>query len=109
MKKIFLLFIFLFCFSPLVALAQAGIILPNPLAADNIPEFVALLCDLIFYVGLALVALMIIIGGVMLILATGDPEKVATAKRLFFWTGIGTAIILLAEAVSGIIKYILGG
>lgn len=109
--KIFFIFFTSFLISlllPLISKAQV-IGIPNPLKAKNIPEFIALLCDLIFYVGIALVGLMIVIGGLMLILAAGNPEKVATAKRLFFWTGIGTVVVILARATSGIIKYILGG
>jgi len=109
MKKFLFSFLILSLLTPLSAVAQATVVIPNPLKCKDIPCVVAAIGDLIFYVGLALVTLMIVIGGLMLIIAAGDPNKVATAKRLFFWTGIGAAVIILARAISGVIKYILGG
>jgi len=91
------------------AVVSAAIEIPNPLEAETIPEIIESIGDLIFYVGLALVTLMILIGGIMFITAAGDPQKVATANRLFFWTAIGAAVVIFAKAVTGIIAYILGG
>lgn len=99
--------ILVFVFLPLVS--KAAIEIPNPLEADTIVEVIEAIGDLIFYVGLALVTLMILIGGIMFITAAGDPQKVATARRLFFWTAIGAAVVIFAKAVTGIIAYILGG
>jgi len=90
-------------------IVSAAIKIPNPLEAETIPEIIEAIGDLIFYVGLALVTLMILIGGIMFITAAGDPQKVATANRLFFWTAIGAAVVIFAKAVTGIIAYILGG
>ena len=106
-KKIFISILLLFLLMPAVVLAAIEI--PNPLEAETIPEIIESIGDLIFYVGLALVTLMILIGGIMFITAAGDPQKVATANRLFFWTAIGAAVVIFAKAVTGIIAYILGG
>lgn len=85
-------------------------VLQNPLTqAENIPEAVALIGDLIFYVGLALVTLMVLIGGVMFLTSAGDPAKITTAKRLLFWTAIGAAVTIFSKAAAGLIRYILGG
>ena len=104
----FVVFLTLFLI-PLPLISNAAIEIPNPLEAETIPEIIESIGDLIFYVGLALVTLMILIGGIMFITAAGDPQKVATANRLFFWTAIGAAVVIFAKAVTGIIAYILGG
>jgi len=83
--------------------------IPNPLQAQNIPEAVALIGDLIFYVGIALVTLMILIGGIMFMTAAGDPVKVTTARRLLSWTALGAAVTIFAKAAAGIIRYVIGG
>lgn len=98
---------FIFLLAPFIVLAVIEI--RNPLEAETIPEIIEAIGDLIFYVGLALVTLMILIGGIMFITAAGDPQKVATARRLLFWTAIGAAVVIFAKAVTGIIAYILGG
>ena len=101
---------FLILFLSLLPLvSKAAIEIPNPLDCEDIPCVIEKIGDLIFYVGLALVTLMILIGGIMFITAAGDPQKVATANRLFFWTAIGAAVVIFAKAVTGIIAYILGG
>jgi len=106
-KQFFISILFLSLLIP--AIVSAAIEIPNPLEAETIPEIIEAIGDLIFYVGLALVTLMILIGGIMFITAAGDPQKVATANRLFFWTAIGAAVVIFAKAVTGIIAYILGG
>ena len=81
----------------------------NPLEAGSIPEVIAALGDFIFFIGLALVILMIIIAGIIFMTAGGDPYKLSKAKRLLFWTAIGAAITIFSKGVSAIIKYIIGG
>jgi len=106
-KNLTVLLILISFLEPLLSIAAVTI--PNPLDADTIPELIEDIGDLIFYVGLALVTLMILIGGFIFITAAGDPQKVASAQRIFFWTAIGAAVIIFAKATTGIIAYILGG
>lgn len=104
-KNIIIATILLLVFSTNVSFAATAII--NPLDADDIPSLIEDIGDLIFYVGMALVTLMILIGAFMFITAAGDPQKVASAQRIFFWTAIGAAIIIFSKAITGIIAYIL--
>ena len=101
----FLLFILLFgigsqCFA---------ITIPNPIKAETISELIKDIADLIFWVALAIVPLMIIIGGIMFLFAGGDPQKVGRAKSLLFWSVIGLAVLLLAQAIAAVIETIIGG
>jgi len=81
----------------------------NPLFCQDTPCVIEVIINFLFYLGSALIVLMIIIGAILLITSAGDPQKVSTAKRLLFWTVIGLAIILFAKGVISVIKNILGG
>ena len=97
--------VLIFIFFPSVGRALVEV--PNPLACDDIPCVIDAIGDLIFYVGLALVTLMFVIGGIMFMVATGDPQKIATAQKVLFWTAIGLAVVVFSRAVTGVIAYIL--
>jgi hypothetical protein len=83
--------------------------LVNPLFCKDIPCVIDAIINFIFYLGITIFTLMIIIGGIMYITSAGDPQKVSTAKRLFFWAVIGLAIILLAKGLISLIRSVLGG
>lgn len=63
----------------------------------------------IFLIAMALAPLMIIISGLYFVFSGGDPQKVANAKRIFFYAIVGLVIALLAKAIIGIIKIMFGG
>jgi hypothetical protein len=86
-----------------------AITIPNPIEAGTIPELIKAIADLIFWIALAIVPLMIIIGGIMFLLAAGEPQKVSKAKSLLFWSATGLAILLLARALSAVIETVIGG
>jgi len=81
----------------------------NPLFCKDIPCVIDAIINFIFYLGITIFTLMIIIGGIMYITSAGDPQKVSTAKRLLFWAVVGLAIILLAKGLISVIKNVLGG
>ena len=86
-----------------------AITIPNPIKAETISELIGDIADLIFWVALAVVPFMIIVGGIMFLLSGGDPQKVGRAKSLLFWSAIGLAVLLLAQAISAVIETIIGG
>ena len=65
--------------------------------------------DWIFFAGLLIVPVMLIIGGIMLLTAGGDPTKVATARKLFMWTIVGLALMLVSKGVFAVMRSIFGG
>ena len=80
----------------------------NPLAHDTFEELLDAIIGFIFWVGITLAPVMLIIGGFLYITSGGDPNKVTTAKRWIIWTLIGVAIIILAGGLVAVIKSILG-
>jgi len=86
-----------------------AITIPNPIEAETISELIQDIADLVFWVALAIVPFMIIVGGIMFLIAGGDPQKVGRAKSLLFWSGVGLAVLLLAQAIAAVIETIIGG
>ncbi len=85
-----------------------AVTIPNPTPWKDLGEFIGAICDLIFYIGLVIVPLMIVISGVMFIFAKGEPQKIAQARDILFWALIGGLIVLFARGIASIIEYFLG-
>lgn len=95
--------------TPIVPTPGAAITIPNPLNATTFQELIDSIISFIFYIGLALAPLMIIIAAFYLLTAGGDPKRVETAKSIIMYTVIGLAIILLAKGLVAVIQQVLGG
>jgi len=80
----------------------------NPLAADTFEEVLDRLINFIFWVGITVAPVMLIIAGFMLVTALGDPKRVETAKKMILYTLIGLAIVILAKGLIAVLKSILG-
>ena len=93
---------------PAVAPGPA-ITITNPLDATTFQELIDSIISFIFYIGLALAPLMIIIAAFYLLTSAGDPKRVETAKSIIMYTVIGLAIILLAKGLVAVIQQVLGG
>lgn len=63
--------------------------------------------DFIFWVGLIICPLIVVIGGLMYMTAGGDFSRATSAKRLILWAIIGLAVAVAAKFIIGILKYIL--
>jgi hypothetical protein len=97
------------CHSNCTCPTSSSVGLINPLFCKDIPCVIDAIINFIFYLGITIFTLMIIIGGIMYITSAGDPQKISTAKRLLLWTVIGLAIILLAKGLISLIRSVLGG
>lgn len=81
----------------------------NPLSVDNIPDLIKKLLEIMVQVGLPLVAIFIIYTGFLFVTARGNETKLEAAKKAFFWTIIGAAIVLGAFVISTVIKTTVKG
>jgi hypothetical protein len=106
--KIKKLFFLIFLFSMLAFSVFAGVVeITNPLNATSFEALIDSVVDFIFYIGLALVPLMIIISAFYFFTAGGDANQINTAKKLLFYTLIGLGIVLLAKALAALITSLL--
>jgi len=116
MKTIFL-FSIVFVFAslllvsviPVFADTNTGGGLPNPLAADTIPELLNKIVEFLRDIAAPIVAIMIIVGAFQILFAGGDPEKFKKGKNTILYTVIAYAIIWIGWGITEIIKDILGG
>lgn len=77
--------------------------LDNPLKAGDLLSLINLLIDGLMKVGLVAAACFIIYSGFLFVTARGKPEQISKAQANFFWTIIGTAVILGAKVIVAII------
>lgn len=85
-------------------LANAGI--------ETIPDLIQKLLEIVFIIGVPVVALAIIWAGFQFVWAQGDPTKLQKAREVLLWTIVGAALVLgskvIATAIGGTITELVG-
>jgi len=101
-KKVFFSIALLVLALPVVVFAE----FTNPLKSglDTVAGFTAAFLKAVIYIVFPIAVVFLVYSGFMFILAQGKPDDLATAKRNFFWTIIGIALLLGAGALSILIK-----
>lgn len=64
--------------------------------------------DWVFIVTIAIVMLFVIMGAFTFVTSAGDPEKTKSGRLYITYAAIGLAIGLLARAVPGIVRMVIG-
>jgi len=77
--------------------APAPIGLRNPLAARNLQEFLEMAIDFLFWIGLALAPVFILMAAFYFMTAAGNPAQIETGKRIITYTVIGLIVIIMAR------------
>ncbi len=80
----------------------------NPLKSCSFQDLIESVTNFIFWLGIVVVPLIVVIAAVMLATSAGNPKQVDTAKRTLLYAAIGFGIILISKAFNAIIKIILG-
>ncbi|HTH93137.1 MAG TPA: pilin [Candidatus Paceibacterota bacterium] len=93
--------------------APLNIHLINPLTGvSTIPDVINKILSIVIRVALPLIILFFIWSGLTFIFAQGNPTKIQTAKRMFFYTVIGMLLILgawvITNAIIGTVNAITG-
>jgi len=104
MKKIIPILIFSALIIP-VGISAVEII--NPLVATSFDQIIGAIVDLIFYVGLIVTPLMIVIAGLLILTAGGDPKRVEQGRHIIIYALIGLFIILFAKGIISILNYVM--
>ena len=82
---------------------KGSVKLDNPIKTGDLLSLINLLIDGLMKVGLVAAACFIIYSGFLFVSARGEPGQITKAKENFFWTIIGTAVILGAKVIVAII------
>lgn len=84
----------------------------NPLKVDTIQKAVKLFMDAVLKIALPFIVVFFIWAGLSFVLARGNPEKLKKAKNMFWYTIIGTLLILgawtITNAIIGTVNTITG-
>ena len=75
----------------------------------NIKQFIDAAVNYAFYISIILVPLMVVLGGFLLMVSTGNSKQAKLGREIIQWSVIGFAITLFAKSISSIIKMILVG
>lgn len=78
--------------------------LENPLKAQSFTELINSVLEVIIAIGVPIAALFFVYAGFEFVTSQGDPKKLDTAKSMFFWTCVGTALIVGANVVLTILE-----
>lgn len=81
--------------------------LQNPLSCGDLAACVTTLTSNLIKISIPIVAIMVVIGGLQIILAAGNSEKVATGRKTVTYAAIGFAIVLVASSIVAVVKSIL--
>jgi len=74
--------------------------LKNPLKVDTIEEAISLFMDAVVKIAIPFIVVFFIWAGLKFILAQGNATKLEEAKKMFWYTVIGTLLILGAWAIT---------
>lgn len=106
-----LIFLTFFCLLLIVALAPSsvqGLEIKNPLKYDEIEEIIPAITELLKGIAITLGTVLVIWGGIQIMTAGGNEEKLTKGKKTITWTVIGVAIVILVDFIVGFIKELLG-
>jgi len=101
--SMFLLLLSLPGFTSANDLSGSGPHIDNPLKTKSLMAFVDNIIDAALDLGAIVAVLAIIYAGFMFVTASGDEEKIKTAKKILLYSVIGIAILLGARMISSII------
>ncbi len=84
----------------------------NPLKVDTIQGAIKLFMDAVLRIAIPFIVIFFVWSGLSFILARGNPTKLVTARKMFWYTIIGTLLILgawtITNAIIGTVNTITG-
>lgn len=107
MKKIIPILALLFLVS-LIAFPVQAVSIDNPLGDKTFTDIIDSVINFIFFFGIAVAPLMVIIAGLMILTARDDAEQVKRGRQIILYVMIGLGIILFAKGIVSVLNQVLG-
>ena len=85
-----------------------GVSIQNPLGTATFDEMLDRILSWLWPLSGAIAVLMILIGAYYMVLSGGNPEKIATGRRVIIFALVGFAIVTMAKGIVEIVEMILG-
>lgn len=92
----------------LFAASASAVEISNPLGDKTFQDIINSVINFIFFFGVAVAPLMVVIAGFMIMTAKDDASKVEQGRKIIFYVVIGLGIILFAKGVVSVLNQVLG-
>lgn len=79
----------------------------NPLATRDFREFVENIINVIFTVALPLAVVMLVVGGILIVTASGNQSQIENGKKFLIYTLVGVVILLSAKGLVNLLEYLV--
>lgn len=80
----------------------------NPLRYETFEALLGAIAKFLFWVGMAVAPILLIIAGFYFVTSGGQPERIKTAKNIMIYTLIGVVIMLFASGLIKVLQSVLG-
>ena len=106
-----ILSLFVVAVVPIFAFANtfAHVTLKNPLGCGTFQLCVCQIAGALFTIAVPIAIVMIIYGAFQMMIATGEPEKFATARKTITYAIAGLAVIMVSRGIIVVVYNVLGG
>lgn len=105
---IFLSFLLILSSQPVLGVDFVNPIGTGTSASTTFDEMLVRILSWLWPLSLAIAVLMILIGAYYMVLSGGDPQKVATGKKVVMYALIGVAIVTISRGIVELVRLILG-
>jgi len=82
-------------------------ILENPISSQTLPQLLENVLNFLFGLSIVILPIIILYGGILLLTAGGDPQKISRSRTILLWAVIAFAIILLARGLPPVLRSLL--
>jgi len=79
----------------------------NPISSETLPQLLENVLNFLFGLSIVILPIIIIYGGILLLTAGGDPQKISQSRTILLWAVVAFAIILLARGLPAVLRGLL--
>ncbi|MDP2736071.1 MAG: pilin [bacterium] len=79
----------------------------NPIASETLQELLENVLNFLFGLSIVILPIIVLYGGILLLTAQGEPEKISRARTILLWAIIAFAIILVARGLPAVLRNLL--
>lgn len=79
----------------------------NPLQTSTFKELIENLINFVFTFTLPLTVVAIILGGILIVTASGDERKIEMGKKFVIAALVGLIIVISAKGIMGLLAYLI--
>jgi len=82
-------------------------VLGNPISSQTLPQLLENVLNFLFGLAIVILPIIILYGGILMLTAGGNPEKISSSRTILLWAVVAFAIILLARGLPTVLRNLL--